>query len=141
MISVRSVRPVDGEALEELRQEARAEAAGKRGGPELLADVAHTADDAPDVTIVALIGQASVGVASARARSGALNVTELFVTPAARGVGVGAALLSSLVDRAGDLECSRVEAVALPGDRDTKNFFESHGLTARRIIVGRTIEP
>jgi hypothetical protein len=27
--------------------------------------------------------------------------------------------------------------VALPGDRDTKNFFESHGLVARAISVSR----
>ena len=31
--------------------------------------------------------------------------------------------------------CSRIDALALPGDRDTKNLFERNGLTARLIVA------
>jgi len=33
-----------------------------------------------------------------------------------------------------------LDAVALPGDRDTKNFFETFGLVARAIQVHRSLE-
>ena len=35
--------------------------------------------------------------------------------------------------------CIGVDSLALPGDRDTKNFFETHGLVARAITVHRTL--
>lgn len=38
-------------------------------------------------------------------------------------------------------DCIGVDALALPGHRDTKNFFESFGLVARAIVVHRSLEP
>jgi hypothetical protein len=35
--------------------------------------------------------------------------------------------------------CRGVDALALPGQRDTKNFFESHGLVARALVVHRDL--
>jgi hypothetical protein len=35
--------------------------------------------------------------------------------------------------------CFGVDSLALPGDRHTKNFFESFGLVARAIVVHRSI--
>ena len=35
--------------------------------------------------------------------------------------------------------CFGVDSLALPGDRHTKNFFESFGLVARAIIVHRSL--
>ena len=32
-----------------------------------------------------------------------------------------------------------VDSLALPGDRQTKNFFETHGLVARAIIVQKDL--
>ena len=37
--------------------------------------------------------------------------------------------------------CIGIESMALPGDRDTKNFFEAAGLIARAIVVHRSFEP
>jgi hypothetical protein len=34
-----------------------------------------------------------------------------------------------------------IEATALPGDRATKNFFETHGLVARALTVHRRLDP
>lgn len=62
-------------------------------------------------------------------------VTDLWVHPDARGIGVGHALMGDAADRAQTLGCIGIDARALPGDRATKNFFESFGLVARAIEV------
>ncbi len=68
------------------------------------------------------------------------RVTDLFVLEPARGVGVGEALLQAMLEFAGDNGCVGIDAVALPGDRVTKNFFESFGLVARSIEVFRSLD-
>ena len=35
--------------------------------------------------------------------------------------------------------CIGVDSLALPGNRETKNFFESFGLVARAIVVHRSL--
>ena len=35
--------------------------------------------------------------------------------------------------------CFGIDALALPGNRATKNFFERYGLTARAIIVHKRL--
>jgi GNAT superfamily N-acetyltransferase len=66
-------------------------------------------------------------------------VTDLYVDPEARGVGVGEALMNHLVAWATDEGCFGIDSVALPGDRHTKNFFESFGLVARSLTVHREL--
>jgi len=63
----------------------------------------------------------------------------LFVEPEARGVGVGEALMDVVVDWAVCEQCQGIDSFALPGDRATKNFFESFGLVARAIKVHRAL--
>jgi hypothetical protein len=36
--------------------------------------------------------------------------------------------------------CFGIDSLALPGDRSTKNFFESFGLVARAIVVHRSLD-
>lgn len=60
-----------------------------------------------------------------------------YVDPPARGVGVGTALLRALVDWCGAQGCRDVEAVALPGDRATKQLYEAAGLKARLLVMHR----
>lgn len=68
-----------------------------------------------------------------------LGVVEgIYVEPAGRGCGVGGAMLGIALEWFGRLGCVGVEAVALPGQRDTKNFFEENGLTARMLTVYRS---
>jgi ribosomal protein S18 acetylase RimI-like enzyme len=64
-------------------------------------------------------------------------VTDLYVTPGARGVGVGEALMELFVDAARADGAVGIDSLVLPGDRATKNFFERFGLTARAIVVAR----
>jgi GNAT superfamily N-acetyltransferase len=67
-------------------------------------------------------------------------VSDLFVDPEARGVGVGEALMDDLVAWARARGCIGVDAMVLPGNRETKNFFETFGLTARAIVVHRALD-
>lgn len=66
-------------------------------------------------------------------------VTDLYVEPGGREVGIGETLMQALVDWCGTQGCFGVDSLALPGDRATKNFFESFGLVARGIIVHRKL--
>lgn len=67
-------------------------------------------------------------------------VDDIYVLPDARGVGVGEAMLDLCLEWATSRGCIGLDSLALPGDRHTKNFFESFGLVARAIIVHRRLE-
>ena len=47
--------------------------------------------------------------------------------------------MDDLVAWCRDRGCVGVDSLALPGDRATKNFFESFGLVARAIVVHRPL--
>lgn len=66
-------------------------------------------------------------------------VRELYVLPDARGVGLGEHMMNLAVDWAREHGCESVDSMALPGDRATKNFFETFGLKARAIVVNRRL--
>ena len=59
----------------------------------------------------------------------------LYVLEGARGVGAGAAIMAELAAWAETKGCIGIDATALPGDRSTKNFFESHGMSARALTL------
>ena len=66
-------------------------------------------------------------------------VSDLYVDPGARRIGVGEAMMDLLVAEATTAGAIGIDALALPGDRDTKNFFETFGLVARAILVHRAL--
>jgi ribosomal protein S18 acetylase RimI-like enzyme len=65
------------------------------------------------------------------------RVTELFVEPDARAVGVGESIAVEVVAYCDAHDCIGIDAVALPGHRAAKNFFERSGFTARAIVMHR----
>ena len=67
-------------------------------------------------------------------------VTDVYVEPGCREVGVGEALLDQVVAWCEAADCVGIDALALPGNRQTKNFFESFGFTARAIVVHRRLQ-
>ena len=102
----------------------------------------HRADDA--LIVVGTIDEAIVGYGVVRLvalHDGAVlgRVSDIYVVPEARGVGVGESMMGLLLDWARRRGCIGVDSLALPGDRGTKNFFETHGLVARAITVHRTL--
>lgn len=66
-------------------------------------------------------------------------VTDLYTEPGGRELGIGEVTMQSLLDWCAAQGCFGVDSLALPGDRATKNFFESFGLVARAIVVHRPI--
>lgn len=67
------------------------------------------------------------------------RIQHLVVEPEIRKSGIGEAMMNLLIEELKSLGCSRVDAHALPGDRHTKNFFESFGLKARLLTVHKEI--
>jgi GNAT superfamily N-acetyltransferase len=102
---------------------------------------------APDhLVVVGTIDETPIGygvVAVEKLHDGSLLgvVSDLFVEPMARGVGVGEAMMDQIVAWCREHGCTGVDAVALPGNRETKNFFETFGLVARAILVHRELDP
>jgi GNAT superfamily N-acetyltransferase len=66
-------------------------------------------------------------------------VDDIYVDPGCRSVGVGEVLMNHLLEWCRERGCFGVDSLALPGDRATKNFFESFGLVARAIVVHRPL--
>ena len=66
-------------------------------------------------------------------------IEDLFVLPDARAIGVGEDLATAITQWATEHHCIGIDAVALPGNRHTKNFFEMLGLTARAIVVHKSL--
>jgi GNAT superfamily N-acetyltransferase len=93
---------------------------------------------------VGMIDDVVVGYGLVRAErladGGVLGVIDdLFVEPEARSVGIGEAVMDHLLAWCREQGCVGVDSLALPGDRETKNFFESFGLVARAIVVHRPL--
>jgi GNAT superfamily N-acetyltransferase len=63
----------------------------------------------------------------------------LYVIPEARAVGVGEAVLDDLVGWCRERGCAGVDVPALPGARETKNFLEAAGFSARLLVMHRKL--
>jgi len=86
--------------------------------------------------IVAEVAGVTVGAARfALERPPRPTVLCVIVHRNARGLGIGASLVDAIRRIARDAGHDRIDALALPGDRDTKNLFERAGLTARLIVA------
>ena len=155
-VTARAAVVADVPAVVALVREGRAGLETQRGGalwlsrqavPEPLED-AVTAMIAADSACVMLgcIDAVPLGVLLAehdldRAAPAAVvaTVRELFVVAEARGVGLGEEMMNATVDWATARGCVGIDGYALPGDRATKNFFETFGLVARGIVVHRRL--
>jgi ribosomal protein S18 acetylase RimI-like enzyme len=150
----RPATEADLDRLAELCRLARAEAEPQRGGwvavrrearPEPVERWLESALGDPDQLVVVgelegyIVGYGVVRVE--RLQDGALLgvVDELFTETPFRELGVGEAVMDELVAFSADRRCVGVDSFALPGDRETKNFFEGFGLKARAILVHRPL--
>jgi GNAT superfamily N-acetyltransferase len=62
-----------------------------------------------------------------------------YVEDEARGVGVGTALMEAVVAWCRQRGCRDVDALALPGDRASKQRLEAAGFTARLLVLNRLL--
>jgi GNAT superfamily N-acetyltransferase len=136
-----------------LARQARAEAREKRGGPlfvddglrgEPLEELVPEVPSPDRLVLVGTIDDVIVGYAILHVRPLRTGeclgvVEELYVDPEARGVSVGETMMDQLVEFATEQGCIGLDSFALPGDRQTKNFFETFGLVARGIVVHRSL--
>lgn len=154
-ISTRQAAENDVEFLVDATEAGRAAIVGVRGGDvELMVTAPETTlhdryiealSDQSQGVVVGLVQGVPVGFTRVEAKSTAegstiCHVHELYVFPDARGVGVGALLLLEIKDFGRAHECVGIDARALPGDRNTKNFFESFGLVARSLAVHAALD-
>lgn len=122
----------------------RYEAAAEPHEPRLVALL--SGEDPTTCAVVGTIDDVVVGyglVGADTLHDGAVIavVSDLYVDPEARGIGLGEAMMDLLVAWAQERGAIGIDALALPGDRHTKNFFETFGLTARAIVVHRDLRP
>lgn len=100
----------------------------------------HLIETDDGVVVIGSFDEVPFGYAAARietlADGGRLGrVEDLLVEEVARGLGIGESMMNKLVAELRAAGCFGVDAAALPGDRNTKNFFESFGLKARLLVV------
>jgi GNAT superfamily N-acetyltransferase len=87
-----------------------------------------------------VLGYAAVSAERLRDGSWLAVLSDLYVEPPAREVGVGEALMEAVLAWATEHGCAGADALALPGDRMTKNFFESQGFTARLLTMHHRLD-
>ena len=68
-------------------------------------------------------------------------ISDVYTEPGAREVGIGELLVDEVLAWCTERGCRGVDALALPGNRETKNFFETAGLVARAIVVHKKLAP
>lgn len=66
-------------------------------------------------------------------------ITVAFVEEGARELGLGDTMVEHAIADVRSHGLTGIEAVALPGDRETKNLYERAGLTARKITVYKAL--
>ncbi|CAN5201986.1 hypothetical protein BH18ACT4_BH18ACT4_14680 [soil metagenome] len=86
-----------------------------------------------------IVGYAAVRIERLRDGGRLGVVDDIYVEPDGRGVGLGEVLMDAIVTWCEERGCIGVDALALPGNRATKNFFEAFGLVARAIVVHRPL--
>lgn len=158
MESSRLATPGDLARVTELWADAVAELEPQRGGSLLAGTVLADSGEAapvpntwlraalsdPDRTLVVGLFDGGVfGFALAhldrRRRPPLATIDLLHVERAAREVGVGEAVLQSVVAWADEQGAGGVDAPALPGNRAAKGFFETQGFTTRLLTMHRSL--
>jgi L-amino acid N-acyltransferase YncA len=143
-IAVRPATAEDAPRLHVLATEAIAEQAEGRGGRIWAVREAVRAPQGETLCLVGTIDDVVVGyveVGTETLADGARLgvVTAIYVEDLARAVSVGEAMLDEVIAWCTTQGCVGIDAHALPGNRDTKNFFETFGFTARLLVVHRSL--
>lgn len=151
--SARGAVPADIDQILNVRAEHLAAIKGQRGAALLIDFELPTSPDPitpaladTDKFVVvgtydeAIFGYCVVSIVQLDNGSKLGRLTEFVVDAEIRKSGIGEAMMNSVVTHLQELGCVGVDSQALPGDRDTKNFFESFGLKARLLTVHRSFD-
>ncbi|MEC7873292.1 MAG: GNAT family N-acetyltransferase [Actinomycetota bacterium] len=152
--SVRAALSTDLETLVEFATQAVAEQDENRGGyiwsgretrnSPYFASFEATLHDPDQIIWMGMIDEVPVGYAVSKVellRSGEIlgQVSDIWVEPQARSVGVGEALIEAIISWCTERNCVGIDSMALPGNRATKNFFETFGFKARLLTVHKPL--
>ena len=88
-------------------------------------------------TVVGYLAASRSAATGGNAATGVIDA--VYVDAGCRGIGVGGAMLDAALAWMAASGCDSVDAFVLPGARQTKNFFEEAGLTARLLVVHRRL--
>jgi len=144
---VRRAEPRDAAELDRLQAIAREGMRDVRGGALRLAECEPVVnwldllDESNAVVFVGTLDDAVVSymvmhLSSERDRG---IITHAYVEAEARELGLGDTLVENAVAAVREAGLNGIEAVALPGDRETKNMYERAGLTARKLTVYKSL--
>ena len=136
----------DVDVLVLLESEARLSLKEFRGADRLAIEVPEIGNRWPQVltdgamfVLVGCIDSVVMGYLIARKLDQLATIEQVFVTHDARNLGVGDALVSATLSWAREQNLTALDALALPGDRETKNLYERSGLVARLITVTKKL--
>ncbi len=145
-----TVRRCDGDPddiaqLRELEVEARAALVDQRGGARWLIEHPPVGDGwaqrcATAEVWLAHIDEVVVGyLVDVLPDDGVLRIDQVWITPEAREVGFGDALLAAATASGRQRGAIAIQGESLPGDRQTKNLYERAGIVARLITTYREL--
>lgn len=155
MESARIAEPADLGAIEDLATRYADEVRDARGGALFLAREARIAslgarlsaglDDDCTIIVVGCYDDVVLGYGLATVEQLADGrrmavLEDILVEPEGRESGIGEAIMNLILGRVVAMGCFGIDSRALPGDRHTKNFFESFGLKARLLIMHRDLD-
>ena len=88
-----------------------------------------------------VLGYAAVIIETLRSGQRLGVLTDLYVENGAREVSIGDTMIADVIAFCAERGCIGVDAIALPGHRATKNFFEAHAFTARALTMHHVLDP
>jgi ribosomal protein S18 acetylase RimI-like enzyme len=130
---VRVATERDSDLLDEHQKASSLEASLYRGRTRSLTQ------SGSELSYVAGFGSTIMASLTVHIDSTVASIEHVYVVPESREVGLGDALIQTLVSELRTRGVQSVEAQALPGDRGMKNLFERHGLIAQTILVGKSL--
>ncbi len=130
---VRVATESDSDLIDEHQKASSLEASLYRGRTRLLTK------SGSELSYVAGFGSTIMASLTVHIDSTVASIEHVYVVPESREVGLGDALIQTLLSELRTRGVQSVEAQALPGDRGMKNLFERHGLIAQTILVGKSL--
>jgi GNAT superfamily N-acetyltransferase len=149
-LTARGATAADVSAAAQLLTEASAAVVNERGGgifldretlaPPFAEQLSGMLSDSATFVAVGALDDVIMGTALAKVeilRGGQVLATLefLWVEPEAREVGLGGELMDCVRRWAREAGATRLDAYALPGNREAKNFLETAGFSARLIVM------
>ncbi len=123
-IVIRSVKAIDKEWLETL--------ANSQAGHEILTMGNHRPSESPG--FIAQIGDDRVGLISYAVSVGSYEI--IMISSSRHGLGIGRALVNSVIMEAKDTKRTRVTTTAKLSDASTLTFFKGCGFTLSSVMPG-----